>query len=314
MRGVLARRASLLVVLATAAFAAAFQVSPATAAAPQASWVCAPAAFDSLSTLGGVVSTARGDSTLREPDLGQTVENPAPQRGRGPGFRATVPTYAHVVSLPDGTGNVSDQAVRDEMHVLNAGYSGAEGGVDTGFRFTLAGVTRSVNADWYYAGPGTSAEREMKQTLHQGGDNALNVYYTTAGPYLGWAYLPNIVNQNGHSYLDGVVIDWESMVHTSTRYLGQYDLGKTLTHESGHWFNLLHTFDGACNHWGDYVADTPPERTPTYGCPEGKDTCTDPGLDPIHNYMDYSFDSCYNQFTAGQAARMQDAWLYYRAP
>ena len=149
--------------------------------------------------------------------------------------------------------------------------------------------------------------------LHQGGDDALNLYSTTAGPYLGWAYLPDIATKPGQAYLDGIVIDWESMPGTSTTYAGRYDEGKTVTHETGHWLDLEHTFYGGCNAKGDFVDDTPAEKTPTSGCPIGKDTCSAPGLDPIHNYMDYSYDSCYTEFTPGQMQRMRDAWLLYRA-
>jgi hypothetical protein len=227
----------------------------------------------------------------------------------GRSFRASVPVYFHVVT--DGSiGSLTRKQISDQMAVLNQNF----GGSATGFGFTLAGVTRTDNAAWFYAGPGGTDEHSMKHALHQGGDNALNLYSTTAGPYLGWAYLPDITTKPGQAYLDGIVIDWESMPGTSTTYANRYDEGKTVTHETGHWLNLEHTFYGGCNAKGDFVDDTPPERTPTSGCPVGKDTCTAPGLDPIHNYMDYSYDSCYTEFTPGQTQRMRDAWLFYRAP
>ena len=152
----------------------------------------------------------------------------------------------------------------------------------------------------------------MKRALHQGGAETLNLYSTTAGPYLGWAYLPRS-SRSRAGYLDGIVVDWESMLGTSTTYAGRYDQGETATHEAGHWLDLEHTFYGGCNAKGDFVDDTPPAKTPTIGLPGREDTCKEPGLDPIHNYMDYSFDSCYTEFTPGQAQRMKDAWLYFRA-
>jgi hypothetical protein len=311
MGGVSLRRVALLAAITGAAIIASFFVS--TASAGTAAWASTCGDSTQFSGLGrlAVTSTARGD-VAREPSIDQTVQDPGAQQGRGRSFSVSVPVYVHVVS-PDGViGNVSDRIVRDQIRVLNATYAGFEGGYATGFSFTLAGITRTVNATWFYASFGND-ERDMKQALHQGGDNALNMYLTTAGPYLGWAYLPDIVNK-GNAYLDGIVIDWESLRGASTTYAGRYDQGETATHETGHWLNLEHTFQGACNRWGDHVEDTPPEATPTSGCPVGKDTCSDPGLDPIHNYMDYSYDQCYTEFTAGQALRMQDAWLFYRAP
>ena len=208
--------------------------------------------------------------------------------------------------------NLTQKQIDDQMRVLNFGFAGIEGGVDTGFRFELAGVTRTDNAQWLNHGYGDKYEREMKRALHQGGREALNIYSTHAAGYLGWAYFPNL--SDSRLYLDGIVVDWESMPGTSTRYAGAYDLGKTATHEAGHWLNLYHVFQGGCNNYGDYVEDTPPQVIATRGCPEGQDSCSEPGVDSIHNYMDYSFDSCYYEFSSDQGDRMQEAWLHFRAP
>ncbi len=272
----------------------------ATAASAQA-WSCSTQAV-----------AARG-GPVREPDVVQVhTDLPASAQGvAGANFSATVPVWFHVVT--DGTtGNMTRSQILTQIRVLNNTFGGGEGGADSGFTFELAGITRTDNAKWFNSSIG-GAEHDMKRTLRRGDEGTLNIYSTTAGPYLGWAYLPSITDSPSQLYFDGVVVDWESWKGTSTRYAGQFDQGETGTHEVGHWLNLEHTFFGKCTERGDFVADTPSEKTATSGCPVGKDTCPAPGDDPIHNYMDYSFDSCYTEFTPGQVQRMQDAWLFYRA-
>ncbi len=293
-------------------------VAPAAAAPSTAdqSANCNPLATEGAATFslfGGSSAAARGGDA-REPDLGQVhTELPASAKGKArKNFRQSVPVWFHVVS--DGAiGNISNTVIQEQMNVLNLAFGGVYGGVNTGFSFRLAGVTRTNNAAWHYSAISGAAAHAMKRALHRGGPETLNIYATTAEDYLGWAYLPDIVTKPGQAYLDGIVVDWESMPGASTRYAGQYDRGQTATHEAGHWLNLEHTFFGGCNAKGDFVDDTPAQKVPTNGCPEGQDTCREPGFDPIHNYMDYSYDSCYWEFTAGQTQRMRDAWLLWRA-
>ena len=152
----------------------------------------------------------------------------------------------------------------------------------------------------------------MKAALHVGDSETLNVYAADiGGGLLGWAYFPKGYN-NGRDYIDGVVVLDESMPGGTA---APYNEGDTLTHEVGHWMMLEHTFKGGCSASNDGVADTPREAYPQFYCDaEDTDTCErSPGLDPIHNFMDYTQDSCMDMFTEGQSARMSDAWQAFRA-
>jgi hypothetical protein len=220
---------------------------------------------------------------------------------------ATIGVYVHVMTSKSGAGDVSNSRITRQITVLNQTYSGRDadhpGGVDTGFRFKLAGTDRHANTTWHTDG---DSEAYRAQT-RKGGRDALNIWLVDFG-YLGIATFP--WDDAGAAGIDGIRVQFSSLPGGSAVH---YAEGKTITHETGHWLGLYHTFQDGCGSPGDEVADTPAQASPSTGCPTGRDSCTAPGVDPIHNYMDYSYDACYRSFTPQQAARMKQMWTAYRA-
>jgi hypothetical protein len=213
----------------------------------------------------------------------------------------------HVI-YSGSTGNIPQSQIDAQILELNRSYAGYYGGFNTGYTFVLASVDRTSNRRWFGMTPGSNAENQAKSALAIDPAHRLNLYSCKPGQnLLGWAVFPWSYAEN--NYRHGVVIHYGSV---PGGYLAPYNLGGTADHEVGHYLGLYHTFQGGCTGSGDYVSDTPAEATPTSGCPEGKNTCTSPGLDPIHNYMDYSTDACYTEFTSGQDVRMDGVVTTYK--
>lgn len=148
-------------------------------------------------------------------------------------------------------------------------------------------------------------------------DSYINIWVTNmAGGILGVATLPtlsgiqettNWANFVGTESTDGVIVDFNAFGSNSKGNFfsisPKYNLGRTLTHEIGHFLGLLHiSGDGGCN-VDDFCEDTPLQSNNSFNCQTGRVSCGN--INMVENYMDYSDDSCLNLFTKEQALRMR---------
>ncbi|MFM2267262.1 MAG: hypothetical protein RL757_703 [Bacteroidota bacterium] len=230
----------------------------------------------------------------------------------------TIPVVFHIVSR-NATENISDAQIQAQIDVLNKDFRKANPdassipaafaglAADCEIQFCLAkrtptgAATTGINrisstrtTDW-----GTNDA--VKTTVPAWDANKyLNIWVCgIGGGILGYAQFPG-----GAAATDGVVLDY--------RYTGvggtattPYHLGRTATHEVGHWLNLRHIW-GDANCGSDLVNDTPTQQTSNGGCPTfPRVTCNNgPNGDMFMNYMDYTYDACMYMFSAGQKARM----------
>ena len=217
----------------------------------------------------------------------------------------TIPVYVHVMAGKNGEGDVTGTQINRQIAVLNKTYAGGESAVaaDTGFTFTLAGKNRYYNDTWHQDRQSATYRAQTRQ----GGADALNIWLVDFD-YLGIATFP--WDYAGNPKIDGIRVQYSSLPGGSATH---YNYGETATHEAGHWLGLYHTFQGGCTATNDEVSDTPAQSSASSGCPVGRDSCPLPGKDPIHNYMDYSYDTCYRMFTSGQSNRMSQMFAAYRS-
>jgi len=252
---------------------------------------------------GGRCATATPDSYLVdviELELAQAYQE---QESGDYSQKASIniPVYWHVIRNNNGGGNVNNTKIADSMTVLNQAYNAY------GFQFNFKTTDRTNKTAWFNMGYDSNAERAAKTALRKGGAKALNIYTCAADGLLGWATFP--WDYAGDPDVDGVVILNQSVPGGNA---APYNEGDTLVHEVGHWLGLYHTFQGGCNALNDRVDDTPREASAAFGCPTGRDTCPQAGLDPITNFMDYTDDSCMFTFTNGQRDRMTASFNTYR--
>ncbi|KAK6224257.1 metalloprotease MEP1 [Colletotrichum tabaci] len=225
-----------------------------------------------------------------------------------------VKVHFHTVSSEAKRDYISDQALDKQFALLRDVYAN----YDINIQRDETVASRTVDdflatGSWPLTSQQVAAKKDFLTRTRKGGYDAINLYFYTdmLEDFWGSCTLPrdNVTRtfDDVNFREDGCGINADSLPNGPFERVG---LGYTTIHEVGHWFGLLHVFQGyTCEGSGDLVDDTPAAQVDTTGCPIGKDSCPDvPGLDPIHNYMDYSDDSCYNEFTEGQKLRMHSMW------
>lgn len=228
----------------------------------------------------------------------------------------TIPTVVHVV-YRSSSQNISDAQIQSQIDILNEDFRRMNAdadnvwsqAADVQIEFCLASIDPSGNPTNGITRTSTK-KRSFSYTNDgvkfnsAGGKDAwpaadyLNMWVCNLGSgLLGYAQFPG-----GPASTDGVVMDYQYFGDIGTA-TAPYDLGRTATHEVGHWLNLRHIWgDGPCG-VDDFVPDTPESDASNGGCNIGHVSCG--SVDMVQNYMDYSYDACMNLFTAGQTSRMR---------
>lgn len=232
--------------------------------------------------------------------------------------------YFHIASSEADQDLITDDIVAAQFTVLQESFA------EQDIHFTLISTDRVVDnltaARFFAQDPDTDVWTDYDdqylayvKATRKGGYDALNLYfYTTYLPgatgYCTWPLETPVAEGSDVLYRDSCQLSAKTMpgLPVDRQNDGGWNLGHMAVHESGHWFGLNHTFVGGCSGDGDFVSDTPAQGL-VYDCPVGSDTCPGvPGLDPIHNFMGYTNDTCTNEFTPGQKARMFDTFYNYR--
>lgn len=230
-----------------------------------------------------------------------------------------IPVYFHVLYRASNE-NISDAQLQSQIDVLNEDFTNTnldnvkvpdyfrDEQTNVQIRFTWDKVNHlrrkysskrqwSTNDDMKFDSKGGSNVFDPQNHLNIWVVNKMVSYGSTI---LGYAQFPG-----GSWATDGIVLG-----HNFTGRVGKvsspYHLGRTATHEVGHWINLRHIWgDATCG--TDYVDDTPVHNTSNGGCPSAdhRSTCTDKSLEMWMNYMDYTYDECMYMFTHLQKDRMR---------
>lgn len=259
-------------------------------------------------------------------------ENAKVAAGQPKATLLTLPIVFHIITSGSGATNVAATWVQRQVDQLNLDYRNLAGSTnpvagDIQIEFCLAlrdendnvlsepGINRVTS---YGAGPFSSNQMDanVKPGTIWNPNDYVNIWVADlSGGLLGYAQFPSNstlsgLNTNGGSAnTDGVVILNTSLgsVANPNPSGGQYGMGRTLTHELGHWLGLRHIWgDGGCT-VDDFCNDTPKSDAANYNC-STTNSCNDGTPDPndmIENYMDYTNDACMDIFTEDQKTRVR---------
>ncbi len=234
----------------------------------------------------------------------------------------TIPVHVIIVhptgeSIGQGS-NLSMSKIESQITVLNEDFRRTNADAvntpnvfsvsDAEIEFCLASVGPNGNATngvTRYASNQNfdNNESSIKSQTGWDRDDYLNIWVAPTVGALGYAYLPS-TSSLPNATLDGVVIVTTTFGGPGTGSNAPYDLGRTTTHEVGHYLGLDHIWGGGCSQ-DDGISDTPQQQSDNGGCPNHPSPSCNNGGDMFMNYMDYVNDLCMNAFSAGQNTYMR---------